>query len=81
MILLLEPSGVCGLYLALLWPSSVVFSHSSLDDTCFLGYRKIFEVLDTSPERYENSHSVTLPEIKGSIEFRDLHFSYNAAKK
>src|SRR5690606_29746574 len=47
----------------------------------FSGAERIFEVLDTSPERYESSHSVTLPEIKGSIEFRDLHFSYERGKE
>ncbi len=47
----------------------------------FSGAERIFEILDTSPENYESPESITLPSIKGHIEFRDLHFSYERGKE
>jgi ATP-binding cassette subfamily B protein len=37
---------------------------------------RIFDLLDTEPEIKECQNVMTLPDIKGSIEFRDVCFSY-----
>ena len=47
----------------------------------FSGAERIFEVIDTSPEIYEDSNSIDIPAIKGEIEFRDVHFSYERGKE
>jgi len=41
---------------------------------------RIFEVLDSEPEQYDDGSLVDLQEIKGEVEFRDLTFGYEAHK-
>ena len=47
----------------------------------FSGAERIFEVIDTASERYEHPEAVTLPQIHGKIEFRNVHFSYERGKE
>ena len=41
---------------------------------------RIFEVLDTAPEVYDREGATELPEIKGSVEFKNVSFSYDDDK-
>ncbi|KMQ52421.1 Lipid A export ATP-binding/permease protein MsbA [Chitinispirillum alkaliphilum] len=47
----------------------------------FSGAERIFEIIDSSPESHDHPEAVTLPQIKGHIEFRDVHFSYERGKQ
>jgi ATP-binding cassette subfamily B protein len=46
----------------------------------FAGAERIFEVIDTDPESYEDPDAVRLPHIKGAIRFRDVTFGYDKSK-
>ncbi|HEX2033984.1 MAG TPA: ABC transporter transmembrane domain-containing protein [Chloroflexota bacterium] len=46
----------------------------------FAGAERIFEVIDTPPERYGDANAVTIERIKGEVEFRDVTFGYDKAK-
>ena len=46
----------------------------------FAGAERIFEIIDTSPESYENPDSVPVPEIKGQVTFRGVTFGYDKSK-
>lgn len=47
----------------------------------FAGAERIFEVIDTPPEAYEDpKKAVSLPEIKGSLRFKDVTFGYDKSK-
>lgn len=37
---------------------------------------RCFEVIDSEPEHYDDAGAVAIPEIKGDIEFEDVHFGY-----
>ncbi|MEM7800335.1 MAG: ABC transporter ATP-binding protein [Chloroflexota bacterium] len=41
---------------------------------------RIFELIDTEPEIKNKPEAVILPDIKGSVEFRNVNFFYNQAK-
>lgn len=42
---------------------------------------RVFEVLDTEPDVTERHDPVALPEIKGAVEFQDVSFTYDKAKR
>ena len=42
---------------------------------------RVFEVLDTEPDVAEKANPVALPEIKGAVEFQDVSFTYDKAKR
>ena len=46
----------------------------------FVGAERIFETIDTSPEAYDPADAVAMPELKGTIEFKDVTFSYEKGK-
>ncbi len=46
----------------------------------FAGAERIFEVIDTDPEAYENPHAVRMPRMEGAIRFRDVRFGYDKSK-
>lgn len=41
---------------------------------------RIFEVIDTAPEVFDREGASELPEIKGSVEFKNVSFSYDDKK-
>ncbi|MCG9127011.1 ATP-binding cassette domain-containing protein [Candidatus Poribacteria bacterium] len=41
---------------------------------------RVFDILDTPPSVADKQDAVALPNIKGDIEFRDVHFSYDNEK-
>ena len=47
----------------------------------FAGAERIFEVIDTKQEAYDNPEAVSLSSIKGEIEFQNVHFSYEQGKE
>jgi len=46
----------------------------------FAGAERIFEVIDTPPEAYDDPDAVALPEIQGGMRFRDVTFGYDKSK-
>ena len=40
---------------------------------------RVFEIVDTEPEAYNDPDSVPMPEIRGDITFKDVTFGYDAA--
>ncbi|MFH1570412.1 MAG: ABC transporter transmembrane domain-containing protein [Gemmatimonadota bacterium] len=46
----------------------------------FAGAERVFEVIDTEPESYQDPDAVRLPEMRGRIAFRDVTFGYDKSK-
>ena len=44
------------------------------------GAERIFEIIDTPTEAYQNPNAVPMPHIKGHIEFEDVTFGYDKSK-
>lgn len=42
---------------------------------------RVFEVIDTPVEIQDSTHAVAMPEIKGDLVFRDVHFGYDKARE
>ena len=42
--------------------------------------QRVFEVLDTPPEIFSKAEAITLPDVQGKIEFRNVGFSYEGAQ-
>lgn len=42
---------------------------------------RVFEVLDTPIDIEDNSHSVSMPVVKGGVTFKDVHFSYDKTRE
>ena len=41
---------------------------------------RVFEILDTKTDVVEKADAITLPHIKGDVEFKDVSFSYDGEK-
>ena len=46
----------------------------------FAGAERIFEVIDTAPEAYENRDAVSMPRLEGEINFDNVTFGYDKSK-
>ena len=46
----------------------------------FAGAERIFEVIDTEPEAYEDPQAVSLPDMRGKINFDEVTFGYDKSK-
>ena len=46
----------------------------------FAGAERIFEVIDASPEAYDDPEATALGEIKGRVAFKDVTFGYDKSK-
>jgi ATP-binding cassette subfamily B protein len=46
----------------------------------FAGAERIFEVIDTPPEAYEDPDAVAMPQIEGRVRFRKVTFGYDKSK-
>ncbi|HLK57538.1 MAG TPA: ABC transporter transmembrane domain-containing protein [Chthonomonadaceae bacterium] len=42
---------------------------------------RVFEVLDTEPDIQESKHATPMPEIQGAVEFDEVSFTYDKAKR
>ena len=41
---------------------------------------RVFEILDTKTDVVEKADAITMPHIKGDVEFKDVSFSYDGEK-
>ena len=62
-------------------PVTAVSSFYSSFQASSAAGRRVFSVLDLEPKVTEQPNAVSLPSIKGEIEFRDVHFAYDEEKK
>ena len=46
----------------------------------FAGAERIFEVIDASPEAYDDPEATAITEIKGQVTFKDVTFGYDKSK-
>ena len=46
----------------------------------FAGAERVFEVIDTDPEAYEDPRAQRMPEMEGRVTFRDVTFGYDKSK-
>jgi ATP-binding cassette, subfamily B, bacterial len=46
----------------------------------FAGAERIFEIIDTPPEAYQDPNAVPMPNIKGHVKFKDVTFGYDKSK-
>ncbi|MFT5368690.1 MAG: ATP-binding cassette subfamily B protein [Candidatus Latescibacterota bacterium] len=46
----------------------------------FAGAERIFEIIDTPPEAYQDPNAIPMPNIKGHVKFRDVTFGYDKSK-
>ena len=46
----------------------------------FAGAERIFEVIDTEPEEYENPDAVRMPKMEGRVPFEHVTFGYDKSK-
>jgi ATP-binding cassette subfamily B protein len=46
----------------------------------FAGAERVFEVIDTAPESYDDDEAVRLPVLEGRVTFRDVTFGYDKSK-
>ena len=46
----------------------------------FAGAERIFEVIDTTPEAYDDPQAVPLPHMEGAVTFDDVTFGYDKSK-
>ena len=53
---------------------------SSWMTRAFAGAERIFEVIDSPPEAYEDPNAVAIPRLEGGIVFRDVTFGYDKNK-
>ncbi|HTB22538.1 MAG TPA: ABC transporter ATP-binding protein [bacterium] len=50
-------------------------------DRALVGLEKIYEVLDTPSFVQESPEALPLPPARGEVDFRDVHFSYDAGRR
>ena len=48
---------------------------------CSNAMQRLFEIMDAEPEVVESKSPVTLKDVRGDVEFRNVDFSYNKTKK
>ena len=46
----------------------------------FAGAERVFEIIDTPPEAYEDPDAITLPAMQGRVRFDDVTFGYDKSK-
>ncbi|PHS36487.1 MAG: multidrug ABC transporter ATP-binding protein [Alkaliphilus sp.] len=64
-------------YLALFWfPIMKLSNFYNILVTNVAGAERIFEILDIDPEIVDNDKAIELPKINGTVEFKDVTFSY-----
>ena len=48
--------------------------------SAFAGAERVFEVIDTEPESFEDEKAARMPKMEGRITFRDVTFGYDKSK-
>ena len=46
----------------------------------FTSAERIFELMDTIPESYDEKNAIPLPKMRGKVEFKDVEFGYDKSK-
>lgn len=46
----------------------------------FAGAERIFEVVDAKPEPYQSQNAIPMPNLKGTVEFKEAAFGYDKSK-
>ena len=46
----------------------------------FASAERIFELMDTIPESYDEKNAIPLPKMQGKVEFKDVEFGYDKSK-
>jgi ATP-binding cassette subfamily B protein len=46
----------------------------------FTGAERIFEIMDTVPESYDAKEAISLPNMQGWVELKDVEFGYDKSK-
>jgi ATP-binding cassette subfamily B protein len=46
----------------------------------FAGAERIFEVIDTQPEAYDDPNAIAMPQLNGAVSFKDTTFGYDKSK-
>ncbi len=66
-------------YLGMLYQPMNTFSQSaSVIQSASAQLKRVFEIIDAVPDIQDRSHARTLPSPRGLVEFRDVHFQYEA---
>lgn len=60
----------------LVWPMRMLGWLTNIIAQANASAQKIMNIMDVEPEIKNSEHSVSLPEIKGDIEFKDVSFKY-----
>ena len=61
-----------------------MFNFVSMSDSftrCVNGMQRLFEIADASPDVVEAEHPVSMEQIRGEVEFRNVDFSYEKGRK
>ena len=48
--------------------------------SAFAGAERVFEVIDTEPESFDDEKAARMPKMEGRITFRDVTFGYDKSK-
>jgi len=47
---------------------------------CLTSGERVFEVIDTKPEAYDDPDAMPMPKMNGHVEIKDVHFAYEIGK-
>ncbi|HEX5222807.1 MAG TPA: ABC transporter ATP-binding protein [Verrucomicrobiae bacterium] len=65
-------------YLGMLYQPMSTFSQSaSVVQSANAQLRRVFEIIDAVPDIKERPHAITLPSVRGGIQFRNVSFRYH----
>ena len=53
---------------------------NNLISRAFAGAERIFEILDTRSESFDNSEAISIPKVEGRVAFRNVTFGYDPGK-
>ena len=53
---------------------------NNLITRAFAGAERVFEILDTRPESFDDSEAITTPKVEGRVAFRNATFGYDPGK-
>lgn len=61
-------------------PLRQISSFSDVVQEAVTAAERVFEILDTEPEAKPKGRGLVLPEVRGAIELRDVHFAYTSGE-
>ena len=69
-------------YVNMIYSPMFFFSHMiNWSASCTNALQRLYEIYDTKPEITEKEDAITLPDMKGEVEFRNVDFGYDKNKK